>query len=100
MTAMDRPPLSASSLVARLLPGVALTTGQMAQMRAIDTRHYTELFALRERARSEGREWSAPSPEEARALRAALVAAVREMLDDDQRAAFDRNLAASREEAG
>jgi hypothetical protein len=97
---MGGAPLSASSLVARLLPGVALTTGQLAQMRALDARHHTALFALRERARSEGRAWTGPTAAEERAMRDALVDAVRGMLDDDQRALFDRNLAAERGEAG
>ena len=76
----------------RLLPGVPLTSGQLAVVRSASTRVQTELFALRSRARHEGRDWPGPSAGERAALQAAVVADLRSILDDDQRATLDRNL--------
>lgn len=90
---MDDAPLDVFELVERLLPGVHLTSGQLAQVRAANTNHLTELFALQERARAERREWTAPSSSERAALLAMLVSELRSMLTDAQRDDFERRAA-------
>jgi hypothetical protein len=87
-------PLSIFALARRLLPGVQPTPGQLAQMRAIDMRHATELFMLRERARSEGRPWSGPSPTEEAAMRRMLLDGLRDLLDEEGRRLLERSLVA------
>ena len=93
MTPMDEGLLDAFTLVERLLPGVELTPSQLAAVRAADTKYYTELFALQEQARADGRPWTAPSAAERAALRAMLVDDLRSMLTDAQRPDFERRAA-------
>ena len=90
MTRAGDEPLSVFALLSQLLPGVALTSGQLAGVRAINTKFQTELFALGERARAAGRPGAAPSPAERRALRAMLVGDLRSVLTEAQRSDFDR----------
>ncbi len=90
---MDDTPLDVFALVERLLPGVDLTSSQLAQVRAANTKLYTELFALQERAKAEGRVWTAPSAAERAHLQAMLVDDLRSMLTDAQQPDFERRLA-------
>jgi hypothetical protein len=69
--------------VAPLLKGVELTPGQLAELRAIDTLYYSGL--ARDSASSSG---------STRALDDLVLARVRDMLHDEQRAMFERNHAA------
>jgi uncharacterized protein YigA (DUF484 family) len=93
VTAMDDDLLDVFTLVERLLPGVDLTPSQLAQVRAANTKYYTELFALEEQARAAGRSWTAPSAAERAALQAMLVDDLRSMLTDAQRPDFERRAA-------
>lgn len=85
--------LDVFTLLEQLLPGVELTAGQLAQVRAANTKFHTELFAVRQRARSEGRTWTKPSPAERSALRTMLVDDLRRMLTEAQRPEFERRAA-------
>ena len=70
-------------MVAPLLEQVELTPGQLAELRAIDIMYQTRIAS------------DPPASSAARlALDDLVLARVREMLDDDQRARFDRNQAA------
>jgi uncharacterized protein YigA (DUF484 family) len=90
---MDDELLDVFSMVERLLPGVHLTPSQLAQVRAANTKHYTELFAMKEQAIAEGRTWTGPSAAERAALQAMLVDDLRSMLTDEQRPDFERRAA-------
>lgn len=91
---VDDGPLDVFALAARLLPGVALTPSQLAGVRAANTKYFTALFALQERARSEGREWVTPSATERAELQAMLVRELRSVARDDaQRAMLERQVA-------
>jgi hypothetical protein len=70
-------------MVAPLLEGVELTPGQLAELRAIDALYYSRLASD-----------SASSSKSTRALDDLVLARVRDMLHDEQRAMFDRNRAA------
>ena len=87
MTGRDDLPLDVFALVERLLPGVALTSSQLAGVRAANTRHYTAVAALQRQARAEGREWAAPSAAERAALLSAMLDDLRGLLRDGQRLA-------------
>jgi hypothetical protein len=65
----------AQSLV---VPGTELTADQLAQLRALNIRHYTAVYALLESSRREGR---LPTREERAALDATTAAAVRRLVD-------------------
>jgi uncharacterized protein YigA (DUF484 family) len=93
VTARDDELLDVFALVERLLPGVELTPSQLAAVRAADTKYYTELFALQDQARADGRPWTAPSAAERITLRAMLVDDLRSMLTDAQRPEFERRAA-------
>ena len=94
------------TMAKQLLGDVELTPGQLAQLRAINTKYYTELFALEHRAPSEGRaRGAAPEPKGSPAARASAVTAsdmatldariaadIRDMLTEEQRTVLDRNL--------
>jgi hypothetical protein len=84
------------------LGDVALTSGQLAQLRAINTKYFTELYALQRKAEAEGRTGAEaaevradrqPAPTEAdmAALDAMVASDLRQMLTEEQRAVFDRN---------
>jgi len=67
-------------MVAPLLKDVELTPGQLAELRAIDALYYSRLAS-----------GSASSSASGVALEDLVLARVRDMLHDDQRAQFDRN---------
>lgn len=67
-------------MMAPLLKGVELTPGQLAELRAIDVQYYSRLASD---SASPGKSSSAPDD--------LVLARVRDMLHDDQRAMFDRN---------
>lgn len=85
--------LDVFTVLEQLLPGADLTASQLAEVRAANTKFYTELFALRKRARSEGRPWTEPSPAERAALQAMLVDDLRSMITEAQRPEFERRAA-------
>jgi hypothetical protein len=72
-----------------------LTPGQLAQLRAINTKYFTELSTLQQRtADAEGLPADRPAaiPEsEMAALDAVIARDIRDMLSEDQRAVLDRN---------
>ncbi|HXT48372.1 MAG TPA: hypothetical protein VN717_07005 [Gemmatimonadaceae bacterium] len=72
--------MSVMTMMAPLLEGVELTPGQLAELRAIDAQYYSRLASD---SASPGK--SGPAPEDT------VLARVRDMLHDDQRAMFDRN---------
>ncbi len=93
-----------------LLGDTKLTPGQVAQLRAINTKYFTELYALQQKAAAErsASETAAESladrrpviPEADQAALDAVVARdIRDMLTDDQRAVLDRNWPRLRERA-
>ncbi len=84
--------LDVFALVGRLLPGVTLTSGQLAVVRSLSMRVQTELFAMRSRALRGNRGWDGPSPGERAALQATVIADLRSMLDDGQRATLEQDL--------
>ena len=93
----DDAPLDVFALAERLLPDVELTPSQLAQLRAASTKFFTELFGLQERAREEGRPWTAPSAAERASLLAMLVDDLRGMLREEQRDDFERRAARLRQ---
>jgi hypothetical protein len=73
--------------MAKLLLGeMPLTSGQLAQLRALSTRYYTELQARAQRGDT-GHDARADADELAAAARE-----IREMLTPEQQAVLDRNL--------
>lgn len=76
--------MSVMTMMSPLLQGVELTPGQLAELRAIDALYYSHL------ARDSGA--ASPSP---LALDDLVLSRVRDMLQGEQRAQFDRNRAAS-----
>ena len=78
------PPLNPFALAERLLDGIRLTPGQLAQLRAINAKYYT---ALASPERDPGAAGRGPAD-----LQLLVAADIREMLTDDQRDVFDRNL--------
>ena len=83
-----------------LLGDLTLTSGQLAQLRAINTKYFTELHALEQAtgpergARAEESLADGPPaiPESAlAALDAQIARDIRDMLSEDQRAVLDRN---------
>lgn len=88
--------MDAFTVAEELLPGIHLTSGQLAQLRAINYEYYTRLFAL-SRTPLPGAPQPQPdappvvrepTPAEAGELRATLVAEIRAMLTPDQRRAY------------
>ena len=75
--------MSVMTIVSPLLRGVELTPGQLAELRAIDALYYSKL------ARNSG-----ASSTSTLALDDLVLARVRDMLQGEQRAQFDRNRAA------
>ena len=71
------------ALAERLLVDVRLTPGQLAQLRAINTKYYTMLAA---------RDQSAGADDAAEELLPMIAVDVRDMLTEEQRVVFDRNL--------
>lgn len=67
-----------------LLGDLPLTSGQLAQLRALNTKYFTALAGL-ERA-------SGSAAGDTAALRVMIAADIRDMLSEEQRVAFDRNL--------
>jgi hypothetical protein len=75
--------MSMMTTVAPLLRGVELTPGQLAELRAIDVLYYSNLASN-----------SGASSPSTLALDDLVLARVRDMLQGEQRAQFDRNRAA------
>jgi hypothetical protein len=98
-------------MMAELLLGdTKLTPGQLAQLRAINTKYFTELYALQQRAAAErgapaaaGGSLADQRPEVPQADLAALDVVIardiRDMLTDEQRIVVDRNWPRLRERA-
>ena len=89
--------MDAFSIAAELIPGIELTADQLAQLRAVNHRYYSRLFALSrtpdpDAPRTEagapagGRQ---PTAREAGELRAMLVAEVRALLTPEQRRSIE-----------
>ena len=83
-----------------LLGDMQLTPGQLAQLRAINTKYFTELYALQQKAAAarDTRVGEPPAdrpeavPESEMAALDAMVARdIRDMLSEEQRAVLDRN---------
>ena len=71
--------------MARLLLGdLELTSGQLAQLRAINTKYFTELAALMREGDIGARDMAA--------LHAVIASDIGDMLTGEQRPVFDRNL--------
>ena len=81
------------ALVQRLLPRVALTPGQLTQVRAANTKLQGEIALLIREARAAGRSWTWPSAAEHAALQAMLVNELRDLLTETQRPEFERRVA-------
>jgi hypothetical protein len=87
--------------MAELLIGdMRLTSGQLAQLRAINTKYFTEVFALEQKSRRHGSsEPSGPAADSAPeipeadllALDAMIARDIRDILTEDQQVVFDRN---------
>jgi hypothetical protein len=85
--------------MAELLIGdMQLTSGQLAQLRAINTKYFTEVFALEQKARRHGGSGTGEQPgdrareipdADLRALDALIARDIRDILTEDQRAVFD-----------
>jgi hypothetical protein len=67
-----------------LLGDTKLTPGQLAQLRAINTKYFTELSALQQKAGAE-------DTADLAALGAVIAQDIRDILTEDQRAVLDRN---------
>jgi hypothetical protein len=83
--------MDAFTVAAELIPGIALDAGQLAQLRAINYRHYTRLFALTRTPAADAA--STPPPRrpterEASELRAILVEDILALLTPAQRRAL------------
>ena len=83
-----------------LLGDMRLTPGQLAQLRAINTKYFTALYALQQKVTAERRAHGTGAlpdqppniPEsEMAALDVATARDIRDILADDQRAVLDRN---------
>lgn len=83
-----------------LLGDMTLTPGQLAQLRAINTKYFTELYALQQKAAAErGARAEGPLADRASAIPESEMAAlddviardIRDILSEDQRAVLDRN---------
>jgi hypothetical protein len=74
-------------MMAPLFNGIELTPGQLSELRAIDSLYYTQL------ATRPAKESGAPATAGSE-LDDWMLARMREMLDDRQRATFDRNRSA------
>ena len=81
------------ALVQRLLPEVALTPDQLAQVRAANTKLQGEIALLIRDARADGRPWTWPSAAEHAKLQAMLVNDLLGMLTEAQRPEFERRVA-------
>ena len=77
--------MDATTMVQLLVPNADLTSGQLAQMRALDYRYFTA------RARH-------PTDEEMADLHASMVTDIRAMLTPEQTAAFDDRLSRVRDQ--
>ena len=81
------------ALVQRLLPRVALTPGQLTQVRAANTKLQGEIALLIREARAAGRSWAWPSAAEHAKLQAMLVDDLRGILTEAQRPEFEQRVA-------
>ena len=90
MTPADDGFLDVFTVMDQVLPGVALTPSQLAQVRAASTKYHTARFDLRERTLARGDAWAGPTPAERSELRAMIVDDLRSMLTEEQRPAFER----------
>jgi hypothetical protein len=72
------------TMAGRLLADEPLSPGQLAELRALNTRYFSRLAALSGSG--------APSAAELAALHATIAADIRLMLTPEQRAIFDRKL--------
>jgi hypothetical protein len=96
------------TMASLLLGDVQLTPGQLAQLRALNTKYFTELYAHQRRAADErgpgaaavkplaDRPSAAPEADLAE-LHAMIARDIRDMLTEEQRAVLDRNLPRLRE---
>ena len=73
------------TIAKQLLGDVRLTAGQLAQLRALNTKYFSALYAL-EHGDSEKR---AASEKELATLRRAIESDIRDMLTPEQRATLD-----------
>jgi hypothetical protein len=89
---MSGVPTDVLALAERLLAGVPLIPGQLAQIRALNSRYYTQLFALQERVRAARGADASPSAAERAALLAPFVEELRQLIGEEHRAALERNL--------
>lgn len=83
------------TMVERLLGDAELTSSQLAQIRALNTRYFTELAAIdrgsgKPRRRRPNELADSPASRFA-SLMSSIASDIREVLTDEQRAAFDRN---------
>ncbi len=86
------------TMAERVLGNLEMTSDQLAQLRAINTKYFTELAALERNAGGESRAGADPARSEpasgARAMTAlhAMIASdIRDLLTAQQRVVFDRN---------
>jgi hypothetical protein len=95
--------MNAFAVAAQMLGGLQLGAGQLAQLRAVDSRHHQRLYTLvnapagppESRARpGTPRMPREPTPAERLELHAMLVRDVRALLSPEQRAWIDRRAAA------
>ncbi len=94
------------TMAALLLGDMTLTPGQLAQLRAINTKYFTELSALQQKAAA-ARDALAEAPladrpaaipeSDMAALDVVIARDIRDMLSEDQRAVLDRNWPTLRE---
>ena len=77
-----------------VLGKLELTSDQLAQLRAINTKYFTEVAALQRRASADAAIVPAgnrPATRDMTALNAAIAADIRELLTAEQQVVFDRN---------
>lgn len=84
--------MDAFALFALLLPGVEPRTGQVTQLRALNTRYYTELYRLQEAARHESTRDAVPAEPDLTNIHASIASDIRSTLTEEERTVFDRNL--------
>ena len=76
-----------------VLGRLELTSEQLAQLRAINTKYFTEIAALGRRGDGEaGAAQPTPSARDMAALHATIASDIRDLLTEEQRVLFDRNL--------
>jgi hypothetical protein len=88
------------TMASLLLGDTKLTPGQLAQLRAINTKYFTELYALQQKAAAGPLADRAPAVPEAElaALDATIARDIRDIVTEEQRVVLDRNWARRREQ--